>query len=134
MHGSVKGIRTAEDARLAIDCGVNGVLVSTHGGRQMDATLSSIESLPEVVEVCAGRAEVYLDSGVRRGSDVLKALALGAKATLIARPYLYGLAVGGAEGATRVLELLRREIRTAMALAGRPTVASIDRTLVKRET
>jgi 4-hydroxymandelate oxidase len=82
----LKGIRTAEDARVAVDCGVNGVLVSTHGGRQMDATLSAIETLPEVVEACAGQAEVYLDSGVRRGSDVLKALALGARAIGVGRP------------------------------------------------
>ena len=82
----LKGVRTAEDARVAVECGVNGILVSTHGGRQMDATLSAIESLPEVAEVCKGHAEVYLDSGVRRGSDVLKALALGARAVAVGRP------------------------------------------------
>jgi 4-hydroxymandelate oxidase len=132
----VKGILTAEDAHLSIEHGAQGIIVSNHGGRQLDSVDSGIAALPEVVEAVAGRVEVLMDGGIRRGTDVLKALALGAKATLIGRPYLYGLAVGGAQGATRVLELLRREIRTAMALSGRPTVGSIDTTLVKlkRET
>ncbi|HEX8218401.1 MAG TPA: alpha-hydroxy acid oxidase [Chloroflexia bacterium] len=127
----LKGILTGEDARLGLEHGARGIIVSNHGGRQLDSVDSGIAALPEVVEAVDGRAEVLVDGGIRRGTDVLKALALGAKATLIARPYLYGLAVGGAEGATRALELLRREVRNAMALSGRPTIASIDRSLVK---
>ena len=106
----LKGVRTAEDAHVAVECGVNGILVSTHGGRQMDSTLSAIESLPEIVEVCKGHAEVYLDSGVRRGSDVLKALALGARAVGVGRPLYWGLAVNGAEGVHGMLELLLSEL------------------------
>lgn len=127
----VKGILTGEDAHLAVEHGAQGIVVSNHGGRQLDSVDSGIAALPEVVEAVGGRVEVLVDGGIRRGTDVLKALALGAKATLLGRPYLYGLAIGGEEGATRVLELLRREIRTSMALAGRPTIASIDRNLVK---
>jgi 4-hydroxymandelate oxidase len=126
----LKGVRTAEDARLAVDCGVNGVLVSTHGGRQMDATLSAIESLPEVVEACAGRAEVYLDSGVRRGSDVLKALALGARAVGVGRPLYWGLAVNGAEGVHGMLELLRQELDQALGYCGQTDVQHLEPRLV----
>jgi 4-hydroxymandelate oxidase len=126
----LKGIRTAEDARLAVDCGVNGVLVSTHGGRQMDATLSAIETLPEVVEICAGQAEVYLDSGVRRGSDVLKALALGARAVGVGRPLYWGLAVNGAEGVHGMLELLRQELDQALGYCGQTDVQHLEPRLV----
>src|SRR5204863_6183685 len=104
----------------------SAVIVSNHGGRQLDTVLSGIAALPEVVEAIDGRIEVLMDGGVRRGTDVLKALALGARAVLIGRPYMYGLAVDGEEGALRVLELLRNEISTSVALAGRPTLASID--------
>jgi 4-hydroxymandelate oxidase len=126
----LKGVRTAEDARLAVDCGVNGVLVSTHGGRQMDATLSAIESLAEVVEACAGRAEVYLDSGVRRGSDVLKALALGARAVGVGRPLYWGLAVNGAEGVHGMLELLRQELDQVLGYCGQTDVQHLEPRLV----
>ena len=127
----VKGVLTAEDAALAVEHGVAGIMVSNHGGRQLDSAPATIEALPEVVEAVAGRVEVYLDGGVRRGTDVLKALGLGARAVLVGRPILWGLAVEGAEGARKVLELLRAELELAMILAGRPTVASIDRSLVK---
>ena len=93
--------------------------------------LASIEALPEVVEAVDGRCEIYLDGGIRRGTDILKALALGARAVLIGRPILWGLAANGLEGVSHVLELLRAELELAMALAGRPTLASIDRSLVK---
>jgi 4-hydroxymandelate oxidase len=126
----VKGILTAEDARLAVEHGAAGIIVSNHGGRQLDGVLATIEALPEVVEAVAGRCEVYLDGGVRRGVDVLKALALGARGVFVGRPVLWGLAVDGAAGVERVLTLLRDELELAMALAGRPTVASIDRSLV----
>lgn len=127
----LKGILTAEDTLLALEHGIAGIVVSNHGGRQLDGVAASIEALPEVVEAVAGRCEVYLDGGVRRGTDVLKALALGARAVLLGRPVLWGLAVNGQEGVRHVLELLRAELELAMVLAGRPTVASIDRSLVK---
>ncbi len=94
----LKGILHPEDAALAVEHGVQGIVVSTHGGRQLDGVLASVEALPGVVEAVAGRAEVYLDGGVRRGTDVLKALALGARAVFVGRPALWGLAVGGAGG------------------------------------
>jgi isopentenyl diphosphate isomerase/L-lactate dehydrogenase-like FMN-dependent dehydrogenase len=127
----LKGILTAEDAMLAVEHGVYGIIVSNHGGRQLDSVSASIEALPEVVEAIDGRCEVYLDGGIRRGSDILKALALGAKAVLVGRPVLWGLAVNGMEGALHVLELLRTELELAMVLAGRPTLDSIDRSLVR---
>jgi 4-hydroxymandelate oxidase len=122
----LKGILTAEDARLAVDHGAAGVIVSNHGGRQLDDSTPSIVALPEVADAVAGRAEVLMDGGIRRGADVLKALALGARAVLIGRAYLWGLAADGEQGVRAVLSLLRDELRLAMALAGRPTVASID--------
>ncbi len=127
----LKGILTAEDALLAVEHGVEGIIVSNHGGRQLDTALASIEALPEVVEAVAGRCEVFMDSGIRRGTDVIKALALGARAVLIGRPILWGLAVNGPAGARHVLELLRNELEMAMVLSGRPTIASIDRSLVR---
>ena len=127
----LKGILTGEDASLAVEHGASAIVVSNHGGRQLDSVESGIAALPEVVEAVAGRIEVLMDGGIRRGTDVLKALALGARAVLVGRPYMYGLAVGGEEGALRVLTLLRNELITAMALSGRPTLASIDRSLVK---
>ncbi len=126
----VKGILTAEDARLAVEHGAAGVIVSNHGGRQLDSVPATIEALPEVARAVAGHCEVYLDGGIRRGTDVLKALALGARAVFIGRPALWGLAVDGEAGVRRVLELLREEFDLAMALAGRPTLASIDASLV----
>ena len=126
----LKGILTPEDARLALDTGIAGIIVSNHGGRQLDGAEPAVRALPRVVDEVGGRAEVLMDGGVRRGTDVLKALALGARAVLVGRPYLWGLAVAGEDGVRRVLELLRRELELAMALCGRPAVASIDRTLV----
>jgi 4-hydroxymandelate oxidase len=127
----LKGVLTAEDAALAAGRGVEGIVVSNHGGRQLDGAISSIEALPEVVAEVGSRAEIYLDGGIRRGTDVLKALALGARAVMIGRPVLWGLAVGGAAGALDVLEMLKRELKLAMALAGRPTLADIDASLVR---
>jgi isopentenyl diphosphate isomerase/L-lactate dehydrogenase-like FMN-dependent dehydrogenase len=125
----IKGILTAEDALLALDYGAAGIIVSNHGGRQLDGVVASIEALPEVVEAVAGRCEVYLDGGIRRGTDVLKALALGARAVLIGRPILWGLAVDGQQGVYHVLQLLRTELELAMALSGCPTIQSIARSL-----
>lgn len=127
----LKGILTAEDAALAVAHGVDGVIVSNHGGRQLDGVSATIEVLPEVVAAVAGACEVYLDGGIRRGTDALKALALGARAVLVGRPVLWGLTVGGAAGVQQILALLTVELETAMALAGRPTIASIDRSLVR---
>ncbi|HEU5348760.1 MAG TPA: alpha-hydroxy acid oxidase [Ktedonobacterales bacterium] len=130
----LKGILTAEDANAAVEHGIAGILVSNHGGRQLDTATATIEALPEVVDAVAGRCEVYLDGGIRRGTDVLKALALGARAVFVGRPVLWGLAVAGTTGARHVLELLRDELELALALAGRPTLASIDDTLVRMRT
>jgi 4-hydroxymandelate oxidase len=122
----LKGIMTAEDAALAVTHGAAGIIVSNHGGRQLDGAPATIEVLPEVVAAVAGGCEVYLDGGVRRGTDVLKALALGARAVLIGRPALWGLAAAGADGVGHVLEVLRGELELAMALTGRPALASLD--------
>jgi isopentenyl diphosphate isomerase/L-lactate dehydrogenase-like FMN-dependent dehydrogenase len=129
----LKGILTAEDALLAVEHGVDGIIVSNHGGRQLDSAVSTIEALPEIVDAVAGRCEVYLDGGIRRGTDVIKALALGARAVLVGRAPLWGLAVNGQTGIEHVLDILREELEMAMALSGRPTLASIDRSLVKLE-
>lgn len=126
----VKGIMTGEDGRLCAEHGVKGVIVSNHGARQLDTTFASIEVLPEVVEAVDGRVEVYLDGGIRRGTDVLKALALGARAVLIGRPLFWGLAVNGETGLRAVLEMLRDELDMAMGMCGRPTIESIDLSLL----
>jgi isopentenyl diphosphate isomerase/L-lactate dehydrogenase-like FMN-dependent dehydrogenase len=127
----IKGILTAEDALLAVEHGVSGIVISNHGGRQLDSVVTGIEALPEVVEAVAGRCEVYVDGGIRRGTDILKALALGARAVLVGRPVLWGLAVNGAPGVQHILDLLHTELELAMKLSGCPTVASIKRSLVK---
>jgi 4-hydroxymandelate oxidase len=127
----VKGLMTGEDAKLAVEHGADGIIVSNHGGRQLDCTLGTLEALPEVVNAVGGRVEVLMDGGVRRGTDVMKALALGARAVLVGRPLLWGLALGGDEGVRAVLDHLRSELDLAMALAGRPTVDSIDRSVVQ---
>lgn len=126
----LKGILTPEDAERAIQIGAAGIIVSNHGGRALDTVPATIEALPAVVDRVAGRVPVLVDGGIRRGTDVLKALAYGATATLVGRPYLYGLAVGGAEGVAHVLKTLRLEFLLAMALAGRPTLSSIDRSVL----
>jgi isopentenyl diphosphate isomerase/L-lactate dehydrogenase-like FMN-dependent dehydrogenase len=128
----IKGIHTAEDAELACEHGFAGVVVSNHGGRQLDGVAATLDSLPEVVDACAGRVMVLLDGGVRRGTDVLKALALGARAVLVGRAPLWGLAVGGEDGVRRVLELLREELALALALLGCPTPEDVTRTHVGR--
>jgi isopentenyl diphosphate isomerase/L-lactate dehydrogenase-like FMN-dependent dehydrogenase len=127
----LKGILTAEDALLAVEHGADGIMVSNHGGRQLDGAIASIEALPEIAETVAGRCEIYLDGGIRRGTDVLKALALGARAVLTGRPIIWGLAANGSTGVAHVLELLRAELKGAMALSGCPTLASIHPSLVR---
>ncbi|PNY80889.1 alpha-hydroxy acid oxidase [Deinococcus koreensis] len=127
----LKGILTAEDAVLAAEHGCH-IWVSNHGGRQLDTAVSSIEALPEVADAAAGRVEIYLDGGVTRGTDVLKAVALGAKAVFLGRAALWGLAAGGEGGVRRTLELLQNEFRLAMALSGKQTVGQLGRDLIKR--
>ncbi|MGE5183895.1 MAG: alpha-hydroxy acid oxidase [Acidobacteriota bacterium] len=126
----VKGIVRADDARRAIAAGAAGVVVSNHGGRQLDAAPATIEVLARVTDAVAGGGEVLLDGGVRRGTDVVKALALGARAVLVGRPVLWGLAAAGRAGVAAALAVLRRELDLAMALCGCPDVASITRDLV----
>jgi 4-hydroxymandelate oxidase len=121
----VKGVVRGDDARRAVDHGAAGIVVSNHGGRQLDTSVATATVVREVVEACAGEVEVLVDGGIRRGTDVLKALALGARAVLVGRPPLWGLAVGGAQGVTQVLTLLRNEFDTAMALSGCRTVDDI---------
>jgi 4-hydroxymandelate oxidase len=123
----VKGLLTAEDARLALDAEVDGIVVSNHGGRQLDTSPAALDALPEVAEVVAGRVPVLMDGGVRRGTDVMKALALGATAVMVGRPTTWGLAVAGEEGVADVLRILRDEFTNAMALSGCRSVTEITR-------
>ncbi|NXR02669.1 HAOX2 oxidase, partial [Sagittarius serpentarius] len=127
----IKGILTKEDAELAVRHGVQGIIVSNHGGRQLDGGPATIDALVEVVEAVQGRVEVYLDGGIRKGSDVLKALALGAKCVFIGRPALWGLAYKGEEGLQDILRILQDEFRLSMALAGCASVSEIGRHLVQ---
>ncbi|NXC09580.1 HAOX2 oxidase, partial [Orthonyx spaldingii] len=127
----IKGILTREDAELAVRHGVQGIIVSNHGGRQLDEGPATIDALVEVVEAVRGRVEVYVDGGIRKGSDVLKALALGAKCVFIGRPALWGLAYKGEEGLQGVLRILQDEFRLSMALAGCASVSEIGQHLVQ---
>jgi 4-hydroxymandelate oxidase len=126
----VKGILAPEDARLAVEHGAKAIQVSNHGGRQLDSAVGSLDALPAVVEAVDGMAEVVLDGGVRRGTDVLKALALGARAVLIGRPVLYGLATAGEAGVARVFEMLRQELVIDMMLCGLEDLGAITPSLV----
>ena len=126
----LKGIVRADDARRAVDEGVAGIVVSNHGGRQLDASPATLDALPGVVAAVDGKAEVLVDGGVRRGSDIIKALALGARAVLLGRPVLWGLAIDGAAGVGAVLEHLRGELDLGMALCGCPRIADITRDLL----
>lgn len=126
----VKGVLHRDDARACRAHGAAGVIVSNHGGRQLDHAPSTIRALTPIVDAIGSDAEVILDGGVRRGSDVLKAVALGARACMIGRPLVYGLGAGGEAGARRAVAILEQELRTAMALAGCPTLADADRSLV----
>ncbi len=121
----VKGILRGDDASTAIKCGANGVVVSNHGGRQLDTALASIRALPPVLEAVGNEVDVLMDGGVRRGTDILKSLALGAKAVMLGRPALWGLAVNGKAGAEHIFELIRAELDLAMALSGCPDLASV---------
>lgn len=126
----LKGILAAEDARIAAEQGASGIIVSNHGARNLDTVPATIEALPAVIEAVEGRIPVLMDGGVRRGTDVVKALALGARAVLIGRPYLWGLGAGGAQGVERVVGILRTELEAAMALCGTRTLQEINRGLL----
>jgi 4-hydroxymandelate oxidase len=127
----MKGITTAEDARLAVENGVQAIIVSNHGARTLDGMGGTLDVLPEVVEAVSGRVPVLVDGGIRRGGDVIKALALGAKAILIGRPFLWGLAAFGQDGVQRVVELLQGELRIALGLSGAGTVKNVDRSFIR---
>jgi 4-hydroxymandelate oxidase len=127
----VKGILRADDALRAVDHGASGIIVSNHGARQLDTAPATISVLSEIVDAVAGAVEVYVDGGIRRGTDVLKAMAYGARAVFVGRPILWGLAVGGEAGVKSVLEMLRQEFDLAMALSGCPRLADITRDLVR---
>jgi len=128
----LKGVLRADDAKRAAEAGFDGVIVSNHGGRQLDQVPAPIEVLADIVAAVDGRAEVILDGGLRRGTDVLKALALGAKACMTGRPFLYGLAAGGAAGVERAFEIFAVELRRDMMLAGCPTIADVGPDLLRR--
>ncbi len=132
MRVVIKGIVTRGDATRCLQYGADGIIVSNHGGRAVESGRAPIESLPEVVDAVGGRIPVLVDGGIRRGNDVLKALALGADAICIGRPYLWGLAAFGQQGVERVLDLLRAELQMAMRMAGAPSVQDIERGLVAR--
>lgn len=126
----LKGIMHPDDAELAIQAGASAIVVSNHGARNLDTVPASIEALPPVARQVRGRIPVLFDGGVRRGTDVLKAIALGASAVMIGRPYVYGLAVDGADGVAAVVDILRQELEQAMALAGRATLAQVDQSVI----
>jgi len=127
----MKGILTAEDARLAVENGVSAIVVSNHGARTLDGMGGTLDALPEVVEAVNGRVPVLVDGGIRRGGDVIKALALGARAILIGRPFLWGLAAFGQDGVQRVVELLQGELRIALGLSGAGTLKAVDRSFIR---
>lgn len=127
----LKGVMRADECEEMIALGADGLVVSNHGGRCIDGTRASIDVLPEVVDAVGGRVEIFMDGGVRRGAHVVKAVALGATAVFVGRPYMFGLAVGGQAGVARVLEIIRTETEQTMGLLGCPTVADLDRSVVE---
>jgi L-lactate dehydrogenase (cytochrome) len=130
----LKGIQDAEDARLAVDSGADALIVSNHGGRQLDGAPSSIRALPPIVDAVGSRIEVWMDGGIRSGQDVLKAVALGARGTLIGRAFLYGLGAMGEAGVTKCLEIIRNELDLTMAFCGRTDIRTVDRSILLPES
>jgi L-lactate dehydrogenase (cytochrome) len=127
----VKGVLTGDDARRAVDEGAAAVVVSNHGGRQLDCVSPTIQALPEVVAAVNGQADVLMDGGVRRGSDIVKAICLGAQAVLIGRAYAYGLAAAGYAGVTRAIEILRSDVERTLRLLGCPSIEALDASYVQ---
>src|SRR4249920_1179201 len=132
MKVLIKGILAHEDAVLAADAGIDGIIVSNHGARSEDSGRSTIDALPEILAAVGGKMPVLVDSGFRRGTDILKALAMGAQAVCVGRPYVWGLGAFGQPGVERVLELLRIELRAIMQQAGAPTVKQLVPAMVRR--
>ena len=130
----VKGVLTADDARRSVECGAQAIVVSNHGARQLDGVSATLRALPEVVAAVNGQAEVLLDGGIRRGTDVVKALCLGARAVLIGRAYAYGLGAAGGPGVARAIEILRSDVARAMKLLGVSSVAELDESYVDTRT
>jgi 4-hydroxymandelate oxidase len=126
----LKGVMDAEDAKRATKTGVRGIVVSNHGARNLDTVPATITALPRIAEAVDDRFPILVDGGIRRGTDVLKAIALAARAVAIGRPYLYGLAVNGSEGVAKVVDILKTELEMAMALTGRTTIKAIDRSVL----
>jgi L-lactate dehydrogenase (cytochrome) len=126
----IKGVLTADDARHALDAGAEAIVVSNHGGRQLDGVSPSLRALPEVVAAVNGRAEVLMDGGIRRGADIVKAICLGARAVLCGRAYAYGLAAAGPAGVARALEILRVDLERTLRLLGCPSIAALDKSYV----
>jgi L-lactate dehydrogenase (cytochrome) len=126
----IKGILDVEDARHAAETGADAIIVSNHGGRQLDGAPSSISMLPKIVDAVADRVEVHIEGGIRSGQDVLKAVALGARGTYIGRPFLYGLGAMGKDGVTRALEIIRKEMDITMALCGKRDIRDIDSSII----
>jgi L-lactate dehydrogenase (cytochrome) len=127
----IKGAHTADDARRAVDAGASAIVVSNHGGRQLDGVAPTLRVLPEVVAAVGGRVEVLLDSGIRRGGDVAKALCLGARAVLVGRAYAYGLGAGGEAGVAKAIEILRADLARTLKLLGCASVAELDGSYVQ---
>jgi L-lactate dehydrogenase (cytochrome) len=126
----IKGILDVEDAKAAVDTGADAIIISNHGGRQLDGAPSSISMLPSIVDAVGDRIEVHFDGGIRSGQDVLRAVALGAKGTYIGRPFLYGLGAMGKDGVTLALEIIRKELDMSMALCGKRDIRAVDRGII----
>jgi isopentenyl diphosphate isomerase/L-lactate dehydrogenase-like FMN-dependent dehydrogenase len=127
----LKGIQHVDDARMAADAGVDGIIVSNHGGRQLDGAIGSLTVLPEIVDAVGSRLTVLFDSGIRSGTDIMKALCLGAKAVLIGRPYVYGLGINGSEGAKHVLQGILADFDQSMCLTGMKSISELDRSVLR---
>jgi L-lactate dehydrogenase (cytochrome) len=128
----IKGVLTGDDAKRSVDEGAAAVVVSNHGGRQLDCVSSTLHALPEIVAAVGGRTEILMDGGVRRGSDIVKALCLGARAVLIGRAYAYGLAAAGQAGVARALEILRADVDRTLRLLGCPSVTALDASYLEK--
>jgi len=126
-------VLTGEDARRSVDSGAAAVMVSNHGGRQLDSVPAALHALPEIVKAVGGQAEVLVDGGIRRGSDIVKALCLGARAVLVGRAYIYGLAAAGQPGVARAIEILREDVQRTLRLLGCPSVSALDASYIQQK-